>query len=130
MKSFTPGQAVEIRLPRGKEWIAATYSRPTERNGVSGWHRIGGGLGLVVPDARIRKIATREAPMTTLLSIALIILTPLAMLSAAVAVLYSVLAIVRWLRGYLDARRVWREQRRRRERLGLVVGRATRRAWR
>jgi hypothetical protein len=61
--------------------------------------------------------------MITLLSIVLAILTTLALLSLAVAVLYSVLALVRWLRGYLVERRVWREQRRRQKRLGLVVGR-------
>ena len=66
--------------------------------------------------------------MIHFLSIALVILTTLALLSAAVAVLYIVLAIVRWLRDYLAERRVWREQRRRRERLGLVVERR-RRTW-
>jgi membrane protein implicated in regulation of membrane protease activity len=61
--------------------------------------------------------------MIPALSIVLVIITTLALLSFAVAVLYSVLAIVRWLRGYLDERRIWRAQRRRCERLGLVVER-------
>jgi hypothetical protein len=39
-------------------------------------------------------------------------------------------ALLRWLRGYLAERRVWREQRRRQKRLGLAVERrAGRRAW-
>jgi hypothetical protein len=50
--------------------------------------------------------------MIQLLCILLVILTAPAMPS-----------FVRWLRGYLDARRAWRTQRRRRERLGLVVER-------
>jgi Flp pilus assembly protein TadB len=61
--------------------------------------------------------------MTTILSISLVILIALATLSLAVTITVGVVKLVRWLRGYLDERRVWRVQRRRRERLGLVVGR-------
>jgi hypothetical protein len=50
--------------------------------------------------------------MIPALSILLVILAALALPS-----------FVCWLRGYLDERRVWREQRRRQERLGLVVER-------
>jgi hypothetical protein len=66
--------------------------------------------------------------MTTILPISFIIIA-LALLSLAVTITVGVVKLVRWLRGYLDERRVWREQRRRRERLGLVVGRR-RRVWR
>jgi hypothetical protein len=61
VKSFAQGQAVEIRLRRNKNWIAAKYIKATEYNGVSGWHRVlltGDGESETVPDARIRKIAT------------------------------------------------------------------------
>jgi hypothetical protein len=61
--------------------------------------------------------------MTTLLPISFIILIALAMLALAVTITVGVLAIIRWLRGYLAERRVWRAQRRRQKRLGLVVGR-------
>lgn len=68
--------------------------------------------------------------MTTILPISFIILIALALLSLAVTITVGVLAIVRWLRGRAVERRVWRAQRRRQKRLGLVVRRATRRAWR
>jgi Flp pilus assembly protein TadB len=68
--------------------------------------------------------------MTTLLPVSFIILIALATLSLAVTITVGALALVRWLRGRAIERRVWREQRRRRERLGLVVERrAGRRAW-
>jgi hypothetical protein len=65
VKSFTQGQAVEIRLRRRKEWIPAKYVKATEWAGVSGWHHVtfvGGGEYERVPDARIRKVQPQPAP--------------------------------------------------------------------
>jgi Flp pilus assembly protein TadB len=64
--------------------------------------------------------------MTALLPISFIILIALATLSLAVTITVGALAIIRWIRGRAVERRVWREQRRRQERLGLVVERGTR----
>ena len=59
MKTFTPGQTVEIRLPRCKEWIAATYEGSSVL--MPSWHSviIGDVLGRV-HDARIREASSAD----------------------------------------------------------------------